>query len=199
MTNVAVQSSIFPISPSSHDLPDSLVDTSIRRGILLVEPDINLLTAEISLLTRSNYSVTPVLSSGEIFALRDTTAIALAILSDCFDPRALAAIAQTVRKQWPLARILVIGRPEFVLEDHLYDEQIDHSSNPTQLLEGIESLYKDSWNQHTHTLDWDVQRLGIRAVRSPIRESDPTKTQPFGVEVDTNLRGTPSDMKYRAR
>ena len=153
MTNAAAQSSTAATCSLSRDFPDGPSDSAPWRGILLVEPDITLLTAEMLLLTRSDYCVTPAFSQGEIFALRDTKAIALAILSDSLGHRLLAAIAHTVRKQWPRARILICGRAQPPLEDHLYDEQIDHSSNPKQLLEDVESLYKDSWNQSSHTLD----------------------------------------------
>jgi hypothetical protein len=148
------------------------VYSSAWRGILLVEPDITLLTAEVVSLTRSDYCVTPAFSQAEIFALRETKAIALAILSDHLGPRILAAVAQTVRKQWPLARILIHGRPESVLEDHLYDEEMSHSSDPKKLIEDIETLYTGSWNQRSHTLDWDVKRSGPGASRS-VRGSSP--------------------------
>jgi len=199
MINAAVPSSISATRSLSHDLPDGPGDSSPRRRILLVEPDITLLTVETFLLTRSDYCVTPAFSEGEIFALRDTKGIALAILSDSLGHRLLAAAAHTVRKQWPRARILILGRPESVLEDHLYDEQIDHSSNPKQLLEDVESLYKDSWNQSSHTLDWDVKRSGIRATQPPIRESDPTKARHLEVSSERTLRDTPSGIRYRAR
>src|SRR5271170_4637548 len=143
MTDVAVQNFISATRPSSHDLPDSLVDASLWRGILLVEPNVALLTAEALLLTRTNYCVTSACSQREIFALRDTKAIALAILSDCLGPRRLTAVAETVRRQWPQARILILGRAESVLEDYLYDEQIDHSLDPKQLPDDLERLYKD--------------------------------------------------------
>jgi DNA-binding response OmpR family regulator len=199
MINVAEQSSLSAVGPSYQPLPDGPVFTSVWRGILLVEPDITLLTAEAVFLTNSNYSVTPTFSQREIFALRETKAIALAILSDCLGARLLSAIAQTVRKQWPRARILILGRAGSFLEDHLYDGQIDHPSDPRQLLDDIESLYEDSWNQRTHTLDWDVKRSGTWAARSSIRESDPTKTRSLEVPVERTLRDTPSDIRYRPR
>ena len=157
------------------------------------------MTAEALLLNCSNYTVTPAFSQGEIFALRETKAIALVILSDCLGPRLLAAVAHTVRKQWPLARILILGRTESALEDHIYDEQIDHSSDPKQLLRDVESFYKDSWNKRSHTLDWDVKRSGTLVARFLIQESDPTKCPPRMDTVERTLRGTPSGIKYRPR
>jgi hypothetical protein len=199
MIHVAEQSYLSTPNSSTHALPDSLVPTSLWRGILLVEPDTALLTAEVLLLTRSNYYVTPASRQDEIFALRGTKAIALAILSDCLGPRVLAAVAYSVRKQWPLARILVIGRPGLALEDHLYDERVEHSSDPGQLLEDIEILYKDAWNQRSHTLDWDVKYSGVRPARSLTRESDPTKARPLEIAAEKTLWDMPSGNRYQSR
>jgi hypothetical protein len=158
-----------------------------------------LLTAEVLLLSRLNYCVTPAFSQSEIFALRETKAIALAILSDRLGPSILAGVAQTVRKQWPLARILILGRPGSLLEDHLYDEEADHSSNPMTLPEDLERFYKDSWNQRSHTLDWDVKRTGHSIARLAIRESDPTKVLQLNTVGKTLPQNTPSGIRYRPR
>ena len=199
MTTVAEQLSIAPVGSPFPLLSGGLVHSSAWRGILLVEPDITLLTAEVLSLTRSHYCVTPAFSQAEIFALRETKAIALAILSDHLGPRILAAVAQTVRKQWPLARILIHGCPASVLEDHLYDEEMSRSSDPKKLIEDVETLYTGSWNQRSHTLDWDVKRSGPSAGRSFVRESDPTKFSTLNT-IDAALsRDTPSGIRYRPR
>ena len=153
MQNVADQSGLSAVAIPPHPLPEEPTVIPTWRGILLVEPDITLLTAEAHLLTCSDYAVTPAFSSREIFALRETKAIALAILSDSLGPELLPAIAHAVRKQWPLARILIAGQAESALEDQLYDERIENPSDPKQLLEEVERLYKKSWNQRTNTLD----------------------------------------------
>ena len=199
MTTVVEQLSIAPVVSPFPLLPGVPVSSSAWRGILLVEPDITLLTAEVLSLTRLNYCVTPAFSQDEIFALRETKAIALAILSDHLGPRILAAVAQTVRKQWPLAGILIHGRPESVLEDHLYDEEIIRSLDPKKLIEDLERLYKGSWNQRSHTLDWDVKRSCSGVGRSLVRESDPTKFSTLNT-IDAALsRDTPSGIRYRPR
>jgi hypothetical protein len=137
------------------------------RAVLLVEPDLLLLTAEALLLTGSNYRVTAALTQREIFSLNKTLAIALAILSASLGPEHLSMVARTVRMQWPPARILILGPPGSGLEDHLYDEQIQHSSNPAQLLADVERLYQDSWNPRSNTLDWNSRR-SARAARMAV-------------------------------
>jgi len=199
MLNIAEQSPVAEASPPPAPLTVGAVNPSIWRGILLVEPDITLLTAEVLLLSRLNYCVTPAFSQSEIFALREMNAIALAILSDRLGPSILAGVAQTVRKQWPLARILIFGRPGSLLEDHLYDEEADHSSNPMTLPEDLERFYKDSWNQCSHTLDWDVKRTGHSMARLAIRESGSTTVSHLNTIDKTLPRNTPSVVRYRPR
>jgi hypothetical protein len=80
------------------------------------------------------------------------------------------------------------------LQDHLYDEQTDHSVDPQQLLDDLERLYNGSWNQRSHTLDWKVGRAGKRTVESPIRQSGSTKVAPLRVIENKNLRGHPSGV-----
>jgi hypothetical protein len=164
------EAAVYPSTPATIEtvrcLPLIAAPEPIWRGILLIDPDVSVLSAEYLLLTNSNYCVTPAFSHREVFVLRETKGVALAILSDSLGQELLGAIAETVRRQWPLARILILGQAESVLEDHLYDEQINHSLNPTQLLDDLERLYKGSWNQRTKTLDWSTVRASMCASRS---------------------------------
>lgn len=196
------EAAVYPSTPATietvNSLPIIAVADPIWRGILLVNPDISLLSAEYLLLTKSNYCVTPAFSHGELFALRETKAVALAILSDSLGRQLLSAIAETVRRQWPLARILIWGRAESVLEDHLYDEQINHSLNPIQILDDLERLYKGSWNQRTNTLDWNTVRASMSAGRSLLCESDPSKFAPTSPIENKQSNDIPADFRFRA-
>ena len=195
------EAAVYPSTPTTietvRSLPIIPVADLIWRGVLLVDPDISLLSAESLLLTNSNYRVTPAFSHRELFALRETKALALAILSDSLGRQLLSAIAETVRKQWPLARILIWGRAESVLEDHLYDEQINHSLNPIQILDDLERLYKGSWNQRSNTLDWNTVRASLSAGRSSLCESDPSKFAPTGLIENKQSHDIPADSKFR--
>ena len=194
------EAAIYPSTPTTSNTVRSVpivpITEPVWREILLIEPDVSVLSAEALLLTNSNYCVTPAFSLREIYILRETKAVALAILSDSLGRQLLGAIAETVRKQWPLARILILGRAESVLEDHLYDEQINHSHDPTQLLEDLERLYKGSWNQRTNTLDWSTVRASMCASRSSLRESDPSKLLPTGVNKQSH--DIPADFRFRS-
>jgi len=129
------------------------------RSILAVEPDVAVLHAKSLLLAKANYRVTRASSDRELFTLRGTKPVALAILSDHLGPRLLGTVAEIVRRYWPRARILVLGQVPVGLEDYLYDEHIDRSSDSQQVLDNLEDLYRGMWNQSAQTLDWHAGRF----------------------------------------
>jgi hypothetical protein len=78
-------------------------------------------------------------------------------------------------------------------EDYLYDEHIYRSSDPQQVLEDLESLYKGMWNQRSNTLDWHATMPAPCLARPPIRESNPTRTIRPAPNYDRSPRNRPSD------
>jgi hypothetical protein len=146
------------------------------REILAVEPDIAELYAKSLLLTKANYCVTRATGESEILTLRDRQAVPLAILSDRLGQRLLGTVAATVRRQWPRARILILGKVPAMLEDYLYDEQIYRLPDPEQVIAALEELYEGMWNRRSNSLDWDATRSARRFTRPRVSESAPTKT-----------------------
>jgi hypothetical protein len=165
------------------------------REILAVEPDIAVLNDRSLLLTKANYCVTRACSDRELFTLRAAKSFALAILSDRLGLRLLRTVADTVRRQWPRTRILILGQVANGLEDHLYDEQMDRSPEPQQVLADLERLYEGMWNQRSNTLDWSAAKASRHFVRPQLTESDPTKTMDPEATEASNLRDIPSDMR----
>jgi len=181
--------------PAQYSGADTFTEATPWRRILAVEPDLTVLHAKSLLLTQANYCVTQANSDRELFLMRDTKAVPLAILSDRLGQRLLGTVAETVRRQWPRARILILGQVPTVLEDYLYDEHIYRSPDPKQVLADLESIYKGMWNQRSNTLDWKARSPALSFARQPVTESDPTKTvQPAPKEVPS-LRGMPSDIR----
>jgi hypothetical protein len=168
------------------------------RRILAVEPDIAVLNAKSLLLTKANYCVTRATGDRELFTLRSANAVPLAILSDRLGQRLLGTVAETVRRQWPRTRILILGQVPGMLEDYLYDENISRSSDPQKVLSDLENLYEGMWNRRANTLDWNATRSARLMIRSSIAESDPTKLIHPAPTENKNLRGTPSDMRIPA-
>ena len=185
MPDPAIFPSVSTCGRTHNDLPNLSVDNSSQRGILLVEPDITVLTSQALLLANSNYCVTTASSDRETFVLRHTKVVTIAILSASLGYRILCAVAEAVRRQWPLARILILGRPASMLEDHLYDDQIDHYPAPKQLLDALERLS-----------EWSAGRSGAGVARSPIHESDPTKSPLLRATENKNCRDRPSSCCY---
>lgn len=186
MPNVVVSR---PVSMSDHKPGD------LRRQVLLVEPDTAVLSARAILLRNSNYCVSSALSDRELFALRHKKVVALAILSASLGCRSLRASAEVVRRQWPLARILILGRSAVGLEDHLYDEQIDPPQEPTQLLGTLDRLSEEPRNQGVIATDLSAWRSGLSLVRSFVQESGPTKAAPLESTENWDLRGSDSDRR----
>jgi hypothetical protein len=79
-------------------------------------------------------------SHREVFDLRSSPRVAVAIISDALGLLMLSAVAHCVRSQWPAARILLLRRKQPVLEDHLYDDAIEYRSIPKGLVEALVRL-----------------------------------------------------------
>jgi hypothetical protein len=141
-----------------------------KCNVLLVEPAMIPRSDRERLLKAANYCVTVVLDVREMFELRFEKPIAFAVLNDLLGPFGLRAAAESVRRQWPLAKILVIGCAVPTLEDHLYDDTISHRHEEKGFLDALQLLTKDSWD-HRMLGGYDGYR---RAAATP-NESDPTK------------------------
>jgi hypothetical protein len=75
----------------------------------------------------------------EVFELC-SIAIHLAVLSDSLGKSSLRGVAENLRRQWPRARILILGAPQTVLDDPLYDEAVDRRISPEDLLAALVKL-----------------------------------------------------------
>lgn len=182
---------IFPLLQPVAAIPE----VAPWRGILAVEPDVATLNWGSLLLTKANYCVTRATSERDVFSLRGMKAVAVAILSDHLGRQLLGTVAETVRRQWPRTRILILGQSAMGLDDYLYDEQIYRSPDPKQVLADLEGLYQGMWNQRSHTLDWNATMSARRFARPPIAESDPTKVIKPAPTEEWRLRDRPTDIR----
>jgi hypothetical protein len=144
-------SSQFAEVPSEGVTPSAsgphFAQTSLLTGILLLESDLATLSDRARLLTDSSYQVTTARNQSDLFGLRGTTGISLAIVSDALGAAALGVAAQSIRLEWPLAHILILGKPQFLLEDFLYDEALAHRFVESDLLTTIERITHPSANR----------------------------------------------------
>ena len=141
-----------------------------RCNVLLVEPAMIPRSDRERVLSAANYCVTAVRDVRELFELRFEKPVAFAVLNDLLGAFGLRAAAESVRRQWPLARILVIGCAVPTLEDHLYDETISHRHEEDGFLDVFQILMKESRSQKTFG-----GSAGYRRAMASPNESDPTK------------------------
>ena len=93
---------------------------------------------------------------------------------------AYAAAAEFVRRQWPSARILILGSAQARLDDSLYDEEVDYRFQPREFLNVLERLRKDDWTLRSQFFgsppETDTHReKGSTSRHLALEESDPRK------------------------
>ncbi|ADW71307.1 hypothetical protein AciX9_4355 (plasmid) [Granulicella tundricola MP5ACTX9] len=113
-----------------------------ESSLILVEPDLSFLPDRALMLTEASYRVTTVRDIRELASLCSPRLFGIALLSELLGPAALDFAARFVRTEWPGARILFLGASQRVLEDHLYDERIEASCKPHELLKAIGTLHR---------------------------------------------------------
>jgi hypothetical protein len=113
---------------------------SVRLNVLLVEPIAAGLPNHQVLSANHLYRVTCVRDTRELSLLKTEESFALALISDALGKVELNDAARSVRKNWPAARILVLGEAAVVLEDYLYEEALPHSCGQDELCETLNGL-----------------------------------------------------------
>jgi hypothetical protein len=169
-----------------HSDPSSLPVATVRPKVVLVEPDMIHPADCPSHLLEERYCVTVVKDVRELFLLRDGKPFIFALLNDHMGPFQLVAAAHSVRRQWPDARILVLGQAAVVLEDHLYDEAIAHSSCKREaLFAALTKLACDPWRQRAEGRPFIVRPVNLEQPVEPAKE-------PKSLEASVNIIAIPA-------
>lgn len=129
-------------------LPESLpaaLDPA-RLNIVLIEPIGASLPNSRFLLSNDIYKVRFVIDTRELSLLSAAESFALALISDTLGGVELDHAARSIRKQWPTARIVILGRAAELLEDYLYDNALTHSFGQEDLCDTLTRMS----TQHTH-------------------------------------------------
>jgi hypothetical protein len=185
---------------TTHRRPMTVIPKPVlRTRLLLAEGCAESDSSRNLLLSASGFRVERASTRSEIFELR-LIAIHLAVLSDSLGALILRGVAEDVRRQWPLARVLIIGRAEAVLDDPLYDEAVDRRASPSDLLLVLArmSIYPFSqrvevWSVNPESADHQDEIKHNRT--SMPAESDPTKAP----GNDSGLRVVPRDLPAEER
>jgi hypothetical protein len=123
-------------------MPRNVLQSAIPSPlhILWVEPPTDLLANRRLLGELSTCVMTIASSHREVFDLRSAAAINVAVLSDALGLIMLGAVARCVRSQWPAARIVLLKRKQPLLDDHLYDDEMEYRLLPKELGGGLARL-----------------------------------------------------------
>lgn len=191
----------IPVNPV---LCDALSNRPVQLSILLVEADADSLLGHAAFLGDSGYQVEATSKLPELFDLR-SRAIRLAVLSDSLGSAGLRSAAETIRRQWPLARILILGAGQRVLDDPLYDEAVDRRIHDDDLLAMLEKLsaYPRGHRVEVFRVYGGKTESGETHDNDPLiqnprpipLESDPTKMPGY----DSEEKNEPEDLPAEER
>ena len=190
--HIAVESE----SPATIFSPLAVCQNDCARGstkgnVLLVEPAMVPRSKREVLLSTAKYCVTAVSDIHDVIVLRVERPMAVAVLSDVLGSLRLRVAAESVRRQWPEAKILILGCGSPTLEDQLYDEVVSHWNEATALLGVLQMLAENRWTKSMSADHAAWQRISPRPT-----ESDPTKD---AGRDSAASRGTPSAGLHRMR
>ncbi len=159
----------------------------LPSGVLIVEPDPELLAARVLLLSAADFYVglwepeQP--SPNEL-----DTVVVVAVLSQTLGKHGLPAVAKNIRIGWPSASILILADVALDLEAELYDAVIDHRSRPEALLVALALLarnrcamstapHKRSEHITVFTLESDAASYAGPSVEIRLRTREPGSLQ----------------------
>jgi hypothetical protein len=169
----------------------------LPSGILIVEPNAELLAARAQLLLSAAYYVAASNEAIPSTGLTETD-VRVAILSQSLGYSTVCKLAQEVRMYYPNAQILIFGLSSLGLDDQLYDEAIDSHCRPEQLLKALFRLSRDLPHQRVSRTRLGSQALSLSGLawgtlRREPEESDPSKRPPSLIETAPTGQEVPSD------
>lgn len=144
-------------------------DAPVTRpcNVLLVEPAMGPRSDRERLLCAANYSVSIAGDVRDMFVLHLKRPVLFALLHDSLGPFGLRAAAESARRQWPHAKIVILGCAVPALEDHLYDEVCSHRENASSLIELLELMAKRPAGQ-TDVRAYASYRRDVAALRESV-------------------------------
>lgn len=171
----------------------------LRTHLLPVESTSESFSRHNLMLSNSGYRLATAGTRSEVFDLLYLV-VHLAILSDSLGSFSLRSMAEDISRQWPQARIPIIGAAQAVLDDPLYDEAVDRRIFQAELLTALIKL-------SAHTVGQGVQvfHLSSDSVDRPVpfernRRVDPAESDPTKVPgYDTERKEVPHDLPTEER
>jgi hypothetical protein len=153
----------------------SRISCLLPSGTLIVEPDPELLAVRSSLLTAAGQYLAALNATISCEALQQIE-VRLAILSQSLETTMLTTLAEEIRLYWPDASILIVGRRGLALDDQLYDESIDLSCRPEELLSALFRLAQGQRNRRAfQRVHIGTGSLSLSRLRSLLPPRVPTE------------------------
>lgn len=121
------------------NLADDTVPLNLS-SILLVEPDPELRDSRRLLLGTLRHPVLAVGAYTEVCALPGDSNCALVAIDLSPSEHEALRIAIHLRRTWPKAKILLLGRPSDEFDDPLYDDAVNPCCNPSGIVECADKL-----------------------------------------------------------
>jgi hypothetical protein len=166
------------MTPMMFSIARETRDVAVSTVVLLFEPDLNLIENRASLLLRSGYSVVSARGVREICEIRSVEQIDIAVLSVSHGAVTPSCAAESVRRQWPSARILILGCAHKYLEDPLYDEALEADFQPETFMQALAQLMENLQNQK-RPLTASSMEEAVTA------NGDVSRRKPKATEIDT--------------
>jgi hypothetical protein len=133
--------STLPLGMTTKVLEASLPGVGpAKLRLVLIEPNSASFPDRRFLLSNERDQVTSALNTRELVLLGGEASFSIALISDTLGSVEFVAATRSVRKQWPTARILILGRAAVVLEDYLYDEALPQSCDQQELCDALDRM-----------------------------------------------------------
>lgn len=123
-----------------------------------------------TLLLRQKCHLLAVREVQELSSLPSGEWIDVAILHASLGRNALRQSARALRRQWPEARILLLGMNPEALDASLYEERLSPAASTEALLASIELLAAASRRSRPRTPEWIASSLPFNRICADIKE-----------------------------
>jgi hypothetical protein len=126
---------------SRPNTPEDATPSSLG-SILLVDSNPYLRDSRRLLLGTLRHPVLAVSAYTDVCALPSDSNCALVAIGISSNEHEASRIAVHARRTWPMAKILLLGRPSENFDDPLYDDAVNPSCNPSGIVETADRLLR---------------------------------------------------------
>jgi hypothetical protein len=124
---------------SQFNLPQGMRTREVGP-ILLVDGDPGLRQSRAALLLGFNIPVKQIAGYTDVCELSESSSFSLVVINLAPAQEEAGKIAEYVRRHWPEAKILLLGRLSIDFDDPLYDDIVDARFNPSAFVSMTERL-----------------------------------------------------------